>query len=269
MPRMRRHSRYRFPIATLFCVAIFIGVLDVEATATPRCALLLTDLRFRVALWNAEPCDGECLAETQKHFEGLAPWISLGQIDSEGIEKGDLKDFDAVLIPGGYMSQYGRALGRKGLKQIKTFVENGGIYVGTCAGAYLVSESRYQGLRLLPGLRGEVSYGRGMSTMELSPLGRSLISNPNVPVEIKYVNGPSLLIRESSTVDILAWFGSYRTLPAKPQDHPTNEGPVPLSVAALRSDYGAGAVILFSPHPELSAPFDELLSNALIAELMK
>jgi glutamine amidotransferase-like uncharacterized protein len=105
--------------------------------------------------------------------------------------------------------------------------------------------------------------------MELSPLGKSLISNPNIPVEIKYVNGPSLSINESSSVNILARFGSYQTLPAKPQDCPINEGPMPLSVAALRSDYGAGAVILFSPHPELSPPFDELLSNALIAELMK
>ncbi len=37
-------------------------------------------------------------------------------------------------------SSYREALGHKGMENIKTYVQNGGIYVGICAGAYLAAE---------------------------------------------------------------------------------------------------------------------------------
>ena len=53
--------------------------------------------------------------------------------------KNDLKDSQLLIMPGGRDIPYQKKLKNKGNRIIKKFVENGGSYLGICAGAYYAS----------------------------------------------------------------------------------------------------------------------------------
>ena len=50
-----------------------------------------------------------------------------------------LKDFDVVIVPGGSATSQAKRLGPSGCDALVRFVENGGGYVGVCAGAFLAA----------------------------------------------------------------------------------------------------------------------------------
>ena len=89
-------------------------------------------------------------------LEGIAfPYSSYSAYDKalqEAIISGDSKDsngrllypdgqprYQLLYVIGGDSKVHGASLGKEGLKNIRTFVENGGCYVGSCAGAFLAS----------------------------------------------------------------------------------------------------------------------------------
>lgn len=47
--------------------------------------------------------------------------------------------YKLLFVPGGLSYDHGQSLGEKGLKAMRTFVKNGGSYVGACAGAFFAS----------------------------------------------------------------------------------------------------------------------------------
>ncbi len=53
------------------------------------------------------------------------------------VRLGRLQDFDIVFVPGGWASDKMEALGKDGARQIRSFVEAGGGYLGVCGGAGL------------------------------------------------------------------------------------------------------------------------------------
>ncbi len=54
------------------------------------------------------------------------------------IREGRLEDIQAVFIGGGDVEGIARELGEKGAEKLKAFLRGGGVYFGSCAGAYLV-----------------------------------------------------------------------------------------------------------------------------------
>ena len=62
-------------------------------------------------------------------------------VDAEMIKNGVLDDMDMLIMPGGRSWTISAELGKDGAKKVKEFIRKGGGYVGTCAGASLVSES--------------------------------------------------------------------------------------------------------------------------------
>ncbi|PIW89550.1 MAG: hypothetical protein COZ93_04455, partial [Nitrospirae bacterium CG_4_8_14_3_um_filter_44_28] len=58
-------------------------------------------------------------------------------IRAEDIKKGRLKNYAMLFVPGGWASNKIKALGGKGLSEIKKFVRSGGNYLGFCGGAGL------------------------------------------------------------------------------------------------------------------------------------
>ena len=68
-------------------------------------------------------------------------------IRSEDIKSGELKNYSLLFVPGGWASNKLKALGDKGIAEIKRFVNNGGNYLGFCGGAGLATTD---GIGLLP-----------------------------------------------------------------------------------------------------------------------
>jgi glutamine amidotransferase-like uncharacterized protein len=57
------------------------------------------------------------------------------------IDNSALIDADFFIMPGGADLPYCRKLNSRGCQNIRTFVDNGGIYLGICAGAYFASNA--------------------------------------------------------------------------------------------------------------------------------
>ena len=146
--------------------------------------------------------------------------IDLHAVDSDDIRNGKLtkKNFDMVIVPGGYVSNYSKALGKDGKQAIIDFVKQGGGYVGICAGAYLGTscasrKKRTGGLGLLPdvSVMDYEHWARGRSddcVLKLQDAGvDTLCGSLNKPTYLKsgehvitrYCNGPLLSITPKVT----------------------------------------------------------------------
>ncbi|MHB8792116.1 MAG: BPL-N domain-containing protein [Thermoleophilia bacterium] len=75
--------------------------------------------------------------------------IDFELLSSREIRQDMLDGFDILFVPGGWASDKIEALGDKGRKKIRSFVETGGSYLGICGGAGLAL-SHETGLALAP-----------------------------------------------------------------------------------------------------------------------
>jgi glutamine amidotransferase-like uncharacterized protein len=65
-------------------------------------------------------------------------------VDADGIKQGRLRPdrFAAVIVPGGKSWEYLKTLGNPGAERIREFVEQGGGYLGICAGGFYATSHR-------------------------------------------------------------------------------------------------------------------------------
>ena len=61
-------------------------------------------------------------------------------IRSADIKNRQLKNYKMLFVPGGWASNKLKALGKKGITEIKRFVRGGGNYLGLCGGAGLATQ---------------------------------------------------------------------------------------------------------------------------------
>ena len=80
-------------------------------------------------------------------FEKMG-FFDLAFLDDKDIRKKDISNLDVMIISGGDTFAVAEALGNKGASQILSFVKEGGIYMGSCAGAYLPMNSSKKPLDL-------------------------------------------------------------------------------------------------------------------------
>ena len=64
------------------------------------------------------------------------------------IQTNGLDEIDVLVVSGGDTFAVAKALGRGGAENIRSFIEQGGLYVGSCAGAYLPLNSSKEHLNL-------------------------------------------------------------------------------------------------------------------------
>lgn len=70
-----------------------------------------------------------------------AGFFDLTFLDEFDLQEGGLDELDGFATAGGDTFALAEALGMRGAEQLGRFVENGGIYLGSCAGAYLPMRS--------------------------------------------------------------------------------------------------------------------------------
>lgn len=73
-------------------------------------------------------------------FERMG-FLDLVFLDEKHVQRNGLTGLDVLAVSGGDTFAVARALGARGAEQIKAFVERGGVYMGSCAGAYLPMNS--------------------------------------------------------------------------------------------------------------------------------
>jgi putative intracellular protease/amidase len=182
--------------------------------------------------------------------------IQLHRVDGSMIENGVLEQFDVFFAPGGGGSTQARELGLRGRDAVRKFVNDGGGYVGICAGAYLASRSNKRPyLGILNASIADVDRGRAVVSVELTEAGRKLLGSAECELKIKYHNGPvwGPGLKSAPACEVLGVFRS--------ESFPTNRTTsVKMSgtPALISGAYGKGRIICSSPHPESTAGLEGL-----------
>lgn len=77
-----------------------------------------------------------------------AGFYDLVFLDEFSVQNNEIKSLDLLVISGGDTFAVAESLGEKSGRNIKAFVEQGGVYIGSCAGAYLPMKSSKKPLDL-------------------------------------------------------------------------------------------------------------------------
>lgn len=176
--------------------------------------------------------------------------LACVEIDQEMVSGVDLNELcDLLVLVGGASSEYLHYIGNHA--NIRSFVENGGCFVGFCAGAYYASSTmRWEGnvydypLELFTGeAAGPYLPWGSLATINLNP-EISFHSDFPDAVEMWYFGGPCFTGFHEANVDILARYNANG------------------EAAVIAFNFGRGRVLLSGPHPELGyIPSDELVQT--------
>ncbi len=174
----------------------------------------------------------------------------------------DLKEFDVIIFSGGSGSAQSAAIGESGRKNVRGFVEQGGGYLGICAGAYLACAGFEWGLGILNAKTVSQKWRRGRGTMdiELAEAGSALFGPVRKPFHVRYANGP--IIRPLGRDDLPPYqvAAIFRTEIA---DNDTPVGVMINSPAVVFSTFGRGRVLTISPHAEDTPGLENFVPRAL------
>ena len=176
--------------------------------------------------------------------------FALRHIGPEELVSGSWQKAATLLVmPGGRDLPYWEVLGGAGCRRIRAYVENGGRYLGFCAGAYFACAQVEFELGTPHEVRGprELRFYNGIargSTLRrsaysycssLDAQSTRLISSRGVSLQVHFEGGCTFEGDEDATP--LAF---YEQLPGQP-------------VAAVSCRVGHGRAVLSGPHPEFAA----------------
>ena len=202
------------------------------------------------------------------------PGSLLWHVGPEDIREGALGQFDLVVFPGGSGSKQAAAIGDAGREQVREFVNDGGGYLGICAGAYLAASNYKWSLAIsnhrtfceardIPDVGRKSMWFRGPAaqvTMELTADGDKILGDRNGVIDVRYQNGPIMSPAENMDLPdyrVLAWFRSENAL------YDTQKGTMTNTPAIIASDFGKGHVLCISPHPESSPTLRPMVLQGL------
>jgi biotin--protein ligase len=91
-----------------------------------------------ILLYNGFGSEEFCVKKTEESFKEYLGnrSVSVVSVDASYFTAGNLKNAQAVVIPGGNVFKIAMDFNRTGIEQIRDFVFSGGSYIGFCAGAY-------------------------------------------------------------------------------------------------------------------------------------
>lgn len=257
-PLSLRARQHRIMVFTL------LARLDMTGGKLPLETLLpreRTPGETRVALYDAGGTGGSGVPRICG-IMGRQKNTTVVEVGPDEIQNGALAQFDVLVCPGGTGGGQARAIGEAGRERIRKFVEDGGGYLGICAGAYLATSGFSWGLKILDAKTASPKWERGRATVkiELTEQGRRILGNHPGLLDCKYHNGPILCpaqIESLPDYEVLAFF---RTEVA---EHNTPQGIMINSPAIASAPCGKGRVIVISPHPEQSEGLEGIVSQAI------
>lgn len=192
-----------------------------------------------------------------------APDMSFSMINGEELREGELKGFDVLLVPGGSAQRESLSMQAEGRNEVRRFVGEGGIYMGICAGCYLLTQAKPTDLGLLPlDTKDKANWqrGKGLLPVELTPEGNEIFGTNQKVLEILYHNGPVI---DTSHITPEAGFiplGFYRGELVK---HGAKHGLMANTPAMFLGRFGKGLVLGISPHPEANPNQVNMELNAI------
>jgi glutamine amidotransferase-like uncharacterized protein len=221
---MRKHLSRQLPllaVTTILCFQIvpwtpgshsFAAVTSDKPLVTRQ-----NDSPVRIAVYSGEGAFFRSITASTKMFQWMGAEVQ--KIYPQEIIEGKLNAFDILYMTGGWAVPYNRDLMGQGFKKIRSFLEGGGGFIGTCAGAFFAADyifwegERYEYLLdIFPG------YAKG-SIHEIAPwpqhrMCRINISGHTHPITAResssltsmYYGGPWFYVRPEAEIDVLATY---------------------------------------------------------------
>jgi len=192
---------------------------------------------------------GRSLRQLIKALDGFSD-VRYERIKAEDVRAGRLADYDVLIHPGGSGSKQANCLGETGREKVRSFTEDGGGYVGICAGAYLASSDYGWSLHILDAKvldKAHWARGHGDVQMRLTDRGKELLETDEDLLTILYYQGPLLAPADDPNVPDYDVLATFETEIAK---NKAPEGVMKGTTAIAAGRFGRGRVVCFSPHPE-------------------
>lgn len=186
--------------------------------------------------------------------------IGLGfhAVTGTDVADGCLADYELLIMPGGFATWgLDRAEGIDGIDAaISAFIHDGGAYMGSCGGAFYMSQGR-------PGWHGVIDAMpkftqeyllTGAAVLGISVDGPVIGRGLPETVELPYYHGPIYAAAERSA-ETLGRFSNYisesRLFIENPLSRQLFATDMKGSPAIFAASFGKGKVLTFSPHPEM------------------
>eukprot|EP00756_Hemistasia_phaeocysticola_P047134 Hpha_TRINITY_DN21064_c0_g1::TRINITY_DN21064_c0_g1_i1::g.103375::m.103375 len=174
--------------------------------------------------------------------------VNVTEAGVQGLRR---SDYDIVVFPGGSGGGQARAINTTGLAAVRSFVEAGGGYIGTCGGAFLAIQHLLLYGSPAPKTQEPWNRGHGAVQVEFSATGRQTLGlgeKYEGNVTIIYWQGP--IVKPEDFPEYVQVFATYRT---EIHSLHTNEttGEMINTPAVTSRDGAGGRVVLNSPHPEI------------------
>ena len=255
-PLSKRVRQHRLMVGVLLKhLGMIDSSLDVDQLAGRRAAPEKT----WVALYDAGGTGGRGASCVERILR--AGGMQVVRVGPEEIAAGALAQFDVAVVPGGSASKEAAALGNQGRDRLRRFVENGGGYVGICAGGYLCTAGFDWSLKILDARTASPLWRRGVGTVkiELTPEGRRILGDRGGLLDVHYASGPIITRAAGGSLPDYEVLAVFRTELAK---NGTPAGLMTNSPAIAVGRYGQGRVVLVSPHPEQTPDLEDFVLQA-------
>jgi glutamine amidotransferase-like uncharacterized protein len=230
--------------------------------------------RIQAAIFAMEGGSQDSVQAVRKAI-GYDSRLFLTVLSPEDIRAGKLRNFDVLIVPGGSSVEQGSALGKAGRLAVQEFVKNGGGYVGICAGSILatttfdwslrlVNAQTMSGLRYVPGYGMQKASFRGWGTVavELTREGERLLGHEPSLAQMTYTGGPILSPANEYPLPDYVCLGCFRSEVSK---YAFQKEQMIHAPAIVATHFGAGRIILFSPHPDTSQGLESWLIRSIRA----
>ena len=182
-----------------------------------------------------------------------AEGVEASFVDGEAIRNGALESADLLVMPGGKSRVEAAELGEKGQREVRAFIERGGSYVGTCAGAFLLmggEEPEKKILAIAPFKHVDGEWGgEGMLQVAYTKAAGGFTGMTITNHTERFNGGPVMVPTKAvpgAKFKVMSRFKSnLHSEEAKP-NLPSMGG----AASAVAGTFGKGRVWLFSTHPE-------------------
>ncbi len=193
---------------------------------------------------------------------GSGQGFHVERVGPPDIRAGVLGQLDIVAFCGGSGSAQSRALGDDGRREVRRFVENGGGYLGICAGAYLACSGFSFGLGILDARTKSPLWRRGEGTVEFAANaeGVARLGLSRAPLKVRYAGGPIL---EPACEAEVPDYSPLAVFTTEVSENGTPPGIMVGAPAAVAGRFGAGRVLCFSPHPEQTPGLEGCVRRAV------
>ena len=174
-------------------------------------------------------------------------------VDGKEIRNGALDSADLLVMPGGKSGVEAAELGEEGQRKLRAFIERGGSYVGSCAGAFLLMGGAEPGKKILgiaPFRHISGSWGGEAMLQVTYTKASEAFTGTKIAKHTERFNGGPVMIPSKAVpgadFKVMARFSSNLHSEVSKPNLPSMGG----AASAVAGTFGKGRVWLFSTHPE-------------------